>query len=62
LCVAERRGKTKMGVNSSNPKRFRSNFLAHDRLLTDYIRSATVALMRPAGLAFGIILHVNGKA
>jgi hypothetical protein len=43
----ERRGKLSLGVESSDPERFRANFLARDRLLANYIRSEVARLGLP---------------
>ncbi|HEV2664480.1 MAG TPA: hypothetical protein VG324_06195 [Blastocatellia bacterium] len=43
----ERRDKPSLRVESSDPERFRANFLARDRLLADYIGSEVVKLGLP---------------
>jgi hypothetical protein len=43
----EQRGKPSLRIESSDPERFRANFLERDRLLADYIRSEVARLGLP---------------
>jgi hypothetical protein len=50
----QRRNKHNFGFGSSNPERFRENFLARERLLADYIGSEVARLELP-------FIEVDGK-